>query len=408
MRKRVLAILMALVALCAFTVAEETAEDWVKTGDEPLVGDPPEEMWNRTYGGPSNELASEVHVTKDGGYIIIGVTESYGVGDGDAWLIKTDSEGSEEWNKTFGGPGDDQGFSVQQTRDNGYIITGFTKSYSAGNSDIWLIKTDRYGMKQWDKTFGGPGLEEGRSVMETRDGGYIIAGGTESYGAGSFDIWLIKTDSEGNKEWERTFGGPNYDWAFSVQQTEDDGYVITGTSCSYDDTGKGDLWLIKTDPEGNKEWERTFGGPGHDAGRFVREISDGGYVIVGDTQSYGAGIQDIWVIKTDAHGTEKWNRTFGGSGFDSGYSILEIGNGNGDYLIVGHTESHEYLSGSGTAWLIKVDSGGNKKWNKTFGNGGTQAFKSVQETGDGTYIIAGDSTIPSSLIDVWLVKVKVE
>lgn len=355
MRKRVLAILMALVALCAFTVAEETAEDWVKTGDEPLVGDPPEEMWNRTYGGPSNELASEVHVTKDGGYIIIGVTESYGVGDGDAWLIKTDSEGSEEWNKTFGGPGDDQGFSVQQTRDNGYIITGFTKSYSAGNSDIWLIKTDRYGMKQWDKTFGGPGLEEGRSVMETRDGGYIIAGGTESYGAGSFDIWLIKTDSEGNKE-----------------------------------------------------WERTFGGPGHDAGRFVREISDGGYVIVGDTQSYGAGIQDIWVIKTDAHGTEKWNRTFGGSGFDSGYSILEIGNGNGDYLIVGHTESHEYLSGSGTAWLIKVDSGGNKKWNKTFGNGGTQAFKSVQETGDGTYIIAGDSTIPSSLIDVWLVKVKVE
>jgi len=369
----------------------------------------PEEVWNRTYGGPGIELGHQVQVTSDDGYVLVGHTESYGAGRIDVWLIKTDSEGSEEWNKTFGGVGDDRGLSVQQTKDDGYIITGYTKSYGVGNSDVWLIKTDSSGMKQWDRTFGGPGLEAGRSVMETKDGGYIITGGTESYGTGGFDIWLIKTDSEGNEKWNKTFGGPGYDWAFSVQQTKDGEYIITGRTHSYDDTGEGDFWLIKTDPEGNKEWERSFGGPGYDASRSVQETNDGGYVIVGNTESYGAGSQDIWVVKTDASGNEQWNRTFGGAYYEAGSSVLVTEDGG--YIITGYTESYGYFlyrlgptgARPGNAWLIKTDSKGNKVWDMIFGYG---AFEFVQETIDRGYIILGTTTTYTGSVDIWLIKLK--
>ena len=410
MRKTVLAILMALVALCASAVAEETAEDWVKKGEELLAEGPLEEVWNKTYGGPSFEMVHQVQETSDGGYIVVGQTESYGAGKMDAWLIKTDFDGNEKWNKTYGGFGDDKAFSVQLTME-GYIITGGTESYGGGNSDVWLIKTDYEGNEIWNKTFGGPGYEDGRSVLVTEDGGYIIAGGTDSHGAGNSDVWLIKTDPEGNEIWNKTIGGPGYDWGHSTQQTKDGGYIITGPTYSYDDTGEGDFWLIKTDQEGNEEWNRTFGGHGYDVCRSVKETRDGGYVIAGDTKSYGySGSQDIWVVKTDASGNEQWNRTFGGTYFERGSSVLETEDGG--YIIAGHTESYGYLPIApgptgrrpGNAWLIKTDPKGNEEWNKTFS--GTQDISSVLETRDGGYIIAADTHPGDSFVGIWLVKIK--
>ena len=211
-------------------------------------GTAPEEEWDKTFGGTHRDMASSVQQTADGGYILAGLTGSYGAGDYDFWLVKTDSNGNEQWNRTFGGTDDDMARSVQQTADGGYILAGGTESYGAGDYDFWLVKTDSNGNEQWNRTFGGTDDDMARSVQQTADGGYILAGGTESYGAGDYDFWLVKTDSNGNEQWNRTFGGTDDDMARSVQQTADGGYILAGDTCSYG-AGGVDFWLIKVKGE---------------------------------------------------------------------------------------------------------------------------------------------------------------
>jgi hypothetical protein len=212
-------------------------------------------MWTQTFGGTNGDKGYSVQQTTDGGYIVAGGTGSYGAGIDDVYLIKTNSSGDTLWPRTFGGINPDFSYTVQQTSDGGYIITGRTSSFvGAGSADVYLINTDSNGDTLWTETFGGSSNDIGYSVQQTTDGGFIVAGDTYSYGAGSADIYLIKTDSSGDTMWTQTFGGTNADKGYSVQQTIDGGFIVTGSTTSYGAGGK-DVYLIKLDPETGIEEE---------------------------------------------------------------------------------------------------------------------------------------------------------
>ena len=357
--------------------------------------------WSQTFGGDNSDIGRSVQQTSDGSYIIIGDTKSYGAGSTDAWLIKTGPDGSKVWNKTFGGNDLDYGRSVQQTSDGGYIIIGDTKSYGAGDADVWLIKTDANGNKVWDKRFGGGLYEWGWSVQQTADGGYIITGTVVAIGA---EIWLIKIDAYGTQLWYRTFGGNGYEKAISsVQQTSDGGYIIVSNIQSVR-TGT-DVWPIKTDGNGNKMGDRSCGGDGMDYGLSVQQTADGGYIITGETRSYGAGNADVWLIKTYPSGNMEWEQAFGGEDYDYGRSVQQTSDGG--YVIIGETKS--YGAGDADVWVIKTDTGGNEEWTQTFGGDKTDSGRSVQQTSDGGYIITGETeSYGAGDADIWLLKLSAD
>jgi len=354
------------------------------------------EEWNKTYGGSNIDEGYFVQQTNDGGFIITGYTRSYGAAGHNVWLIKTNSVGVQLWNKTFGGSADDECQSVHQTSDDGYIIAGWTKSYGSGGKDLWLIKTDSTGNEQWNKFYGSTNDDAGTGVHQTNDGGYIVAG----YNSGN--AWLIKTDASGNQQWSKTFGGSYSDGAYGIQITTDGGYILAGWTMSYGPGSLLNAWLVKTDNLGNQQWNKAFGGTGSDNAYCVQQTTDGGYILAGETDSFGAGNIDAWLIKTDSSGNEQWSKTFGGSIRDYGYSVQQTMNGG--YVIVGYTNSY---SSSEDVYLIKTDSLGNKVWDKLLGGTSSDEGKSVQQTSDGGYIITGFTlSYGAGVHDVWLIKIE--
>jgi hypothetical protein len=309
-------------------------------------------IWAKIYGGMFDDVAYSVRQTSDGGYIVAGRTGSLSAND-DVFLIKTDANGDVQWAKTYRGANVDWAFSVQQTSDGGYILAGRTRSFGAGNFDIFLIKTDAEGNVQWAKTYGGAGDDWASSVQQTSDGGYILAGRTRSFGAGNLDVFLIKTDADGNIIWAKTYGGTGDDLAYSVQQTSDGGYIVAGETRSFG-AGNNDVFLIKTDANGDVQWAKTYGGTGNDVGWSVQQTSDGGYIVAGLTRSYGAGGEDIFLIKTDADGNLEWAKTYGGTGNDWASSVQQTSDGG--YIVAGLTRS--YGAGGDDVFLIKTDANG--------------------------------------------------
>jgi len=310
-------------------------------------------QWSKTFGGSGSDYAYSVQQTSDGGYIVAGYTNSFGAG-GDVFLFKTDASGNLQWAKTFGGSSYEYAHSVQQTSDGGYIVAGGTYSFGAGNYDVFLLKTDASGNLQWAKTFGGSGWDLAYSVQQTSDGGYIVAGETYSFGAGSYDVFLLKTDASGNLQWAKTFGGSGGDYAWSVQQTSDGGYIMAGYTSSFG-AGSYDVFLLKTDASGNLQWAKTFGGSNYELAHSVQQTSDGGYIVAGFTYSFGAGNEDVFLLKTDASGNLQWAKTFGGSEWDWAYSVQQTSDGG--YIVVGFTYS--FGAGSYDVFLLKTDANGN-------------------------------------------------
>ena len=352
--------------------------------------------FTKTFGGNDDDLIFSVQQTKDGGYILVGRTESYGSGDFDGWLIKTDSKGNELWSKTFGGRKFDEIRWLQQTKDGGYILSGFTKSYSSEDFDGWLIKTDDKGKEEWSRTFGGNENDQIVSVQQTEDGGYILAGGTFTFNSGNEDGWLIRTDEKGREIWSKTFGGNEDDRIISVQQTKDGGYVLTGYTSSY---GSGfDGWLIKTNEKGKEEWSKTFGEIDIDYLISVEQTNDNGYVLAGYTTSLGAGELDAWLVKTDTKGNELWSKTFGDSRLNQIYSVNQTKDEG--YILTGITYSiNDIMQG----WLIKTDKNGEKQWSKTYGNKEGGWLRTVLEAKDGGFIIVGTIN-KNNKRDGWLIK----
>jgi PKD repeat protein/predicted secreted protein len=308
------------------------------------------ELSNRTYGGLKNDSFRVAKQMGNGDWLLSGLTDSYGAGKLDAWLMRTDEPGNEKWNKTYGGTGNDQARGLTIPDNNSILLTGWTNSFGAGQMDAWLIRTYANGTLNWSKTIGGPLDEKLRSISKTTDGGYILCGETNSRGFGDSDGWLVKTDGNGNELWNRTFGGPGYDMFYTMNRTNDDGYAITGSTNSFGNGGN-DTWLFRVDSNGNELWNRTFGGPFDDIGHRVKQGEDGGYIIAGWTDSSGTGNFDFWLLKTDTNGSMIWNAKSGGISDDKSRDIIETSDGN--YAIIGYTTSHG--AGKKDVWFIKLD-----------------------------------------------------
>ena len=353
--------------------------------------------FEKTYGGTNIDFGWSIQQTNDNGYIIAGYTESFGAGNGDVYLIKTDVNGDTLWTKTYGGIFSECGNSVQQTDDNGYIICGETQSFGAGGFDVYLIKTDSNGDTVWTKTYGDSLNDYGNSVQQTNDNGYIIAGYTESFGAGNNDVYLIKTDANGDTLWTKTYGGTYNDNGFSVQQTNDNGYIITGSTGSFIDL-PGVLYLIKTDANGDTLW--TTSGYGN-AGSSVQQTNDNGYIITGGIGNYITDVYNVLLVKTDANGDTLWTKIYDTPFTDRGMSIQQT-NDNG-YIIAGYYKFYDPEKPD--VYLIKTNENGDTLWTKTYGGSNNDEGYSVQQTSDGGYIIAGyTNSIGAGSSDVYLIK----
>ncbi len=361
--------------------------------------------WENTFGGDSYDVGQSVQQTTDGGYIVTGHSwTSFENGKDDIYLIKTNSYGDTLWTKTFGGDEGDYGNSVQQTTDGGYIITGLTWLIRNVDCDVYLIKTNSNGDTLWTKTFGGEDYDQGKSVQQTTDGGYIITGFTSSFGNGEYDVYLIKTDGNGDTLWTKTFGGDNNELGLSVQQTTDGGYIITGYTDSFGNS-EYDVYLIKTDNIGDTLWTSFYGGQYDDRGWSVQQTIDGGYIICGTTElteTYLNSIDDVYLIKTDNDGDTLWTKTYGGDGEDKGYSVQQTTDGG--FIITGKTNSFSN-SWDSDVYLIKTNSFGDTIWTKLFGGGGNDQGWSVQQTTDGGYIITGQTeSFETNSSDIYLIK----
>ncbi len=306
-------------------------------------------MWTHIYGGSDVDFGQSVGQTIDGGYIIAGIY------DFSMYVIKTNENGNIVWTKTYGSY-IDMANSVKQTHDDGYIIVG--ESYSAaGDENVCAIKTNANGDTLWTKTYGGTSDDVGLNATETIDNGYIIVGSTKSFGGGNSDVYLIKIDSVGSMLWSKTYGGLSDDYGTSVQPTTDGGYIIGGYTWSFG-AGSVDMYLIKTDAIGDTLWTKTYGGSMADYCRQIQETNEGGYIVVGNTYSYGAGSSDVYLVKLNSYADTVWSKTYGGSNDDGGESVQQTTDGG--YCIAAFTQSF----GTGNVYVIKTDANGNSGCNQ--------------------------------------------
>ncbi len=410
----------------------------------------PELRWQRASGGNANDYAYSMMQTRDSGYIMAGLTNSYDGdittfrGGDDYWVQKTNDTGALVWQKSYGGSLTDNAQSVRQTSDGGYIIAGFTNSTDGqvvgnhGIYDYWVIKTDDTGGIVWKKCYGGSGLDQANDIKQTTDGGYIIVGLSRSndgqvtghHGSTSFpDFWVVKIDDTGAIEWQKSVGGSDADIATAVVEARDGSFTVAGYTLSHDGDitayrGQNDYWLVNLSATGVLRWQKCYGGINHDNATDLIQTIDGGYAIAGYTASTDGdvtgfhGLSDVWIVKTDDTGALQWQKSLGGSGLDQAHALYQ--SQDSGFIIAGFTNSHDGdvsgIHGTSTAqdyWLLKLDDTGMMQWQKCLGGSGVDYGLAVYPTFDSGYAIAGmasstdgDVTGVHFINDFWLVKLK--
>jgi hypothetical protein len=398
--------------------------------------------WQKCLGGTNADYALSIQQTADGGYIVAGWTASNNGdvsgnhGNYDAWVVKLDSAGNMQWQKCLGGTSDDYAYSIQQTTDGGYIVAGYTASNNgdvSGNHglyDYWVVKLDPAGTLQWQKCLGGTNDDQAYSIQQTADGGYMVAGVTASNNGdvsgnhGNYDAWVVKLDPAGNMQWQKCLGGTVAEYAYSIQQTADGGYIVAGFTESNDGDVSGnhglyDYWVVKLDPAGTLQWQKCLGGTDYDQAYSIKQTADGGYIVAGITYSNNVdvsgnhGINDVWVVKLDTSGNIQWQKCLGGTVAEYAFSIQQTADGG--YMVAGNTSSNNGdVSGNhglNDAWVVKLDTSGNIQWQKCRGGTNYDQAQSIQQTADGGYIVAGytqsnngDVSGNHGLYDFWVVK----
>lgn len=417
-------------------------------------------QWEKSFGGTLYESANSVIQTSDGGYAVFGVDSSCDgdvvrpcLGSYDLWVVKLSSSGTIQWQKSFGGSADEEGYQIIQTTDGGYALAAITFSPDVtgfhGASDAWVLKLDSVGTVQWKKAYGGVGLDEATSIAQTNDGGYIVGGnsvsndgdvsghhGSTTDSTASDDMWIIKLDAAGTIQWQKSIGGTKDDGSNSILQSNDGGYMIVGNSQSLDGDllGKGNKglndWMVaKVSAAGNLSWVKLYGGSAQDdAANSITKAADGGYVIAGGDGSVDGDVtghhgppctaaectdNDCWVIKIDSIGNLKWEKSLGGTGDDNTFSISPTLDGG--YVLGAYSLSNDgNVTGNNGLydfWAVKIDSIGNLKWQNSLGGSGIDQAYSMQQTSDGGYIVAGvsesingDVTGNHGNTDLWVVK----
>jgi hypothetical protein len=395
--------------------------------------------WQKSYGGLNSDEARSVQQTTSGGFIVAGYSNSNdgdvtgNHGNYDYWILSLDALGNLIWQKSLGGSGIDEAHSIIQTDDGGFIVAGWSDSTGGdvtenfGFSDYWIVKLDVDGNIIWQKSFGGNDYDKAESIQQTSDGGFIVAGRSQSevsVNYGLLDYWIVKLDASGNLVWQKTFGGEGDDVAFSIQQTIDNGYIVAGISYSFNGNvsgnhGGGDYWVIKLDTAGNLVWQKSFGGSKEDKANSVRQTSDGGYIVAGRSKSNDGdvsgnhGKDDAWIIRLDTDGNLQWQKSFGGSSDDMANSVMQTIEGG--YIVAGGTASKngDVLGNydNGDCWIIKLDTNGNLQWQKPLGGSEEDNSNSIQQTVDGGFVIAGwsasidgDVSVNHGEVDYWIVK----
>ena len=393
--------------------------------------------WQVSFGSSGWDDADQIQQTLDGGYILTGyaATNDHDAADapggGDLWVIKLNPSGETEWQYFFGGSNSDGGNSIQQTTDGGYIIAGSSGSSDGdlddnkGNLDLWVVKLDESGLLQWQKNYGGSDAEWAESIQQTANGGYIVAGNSKSNDGdlnsnyGETDLWIIKLNTVGDLEWQKNYGGSDHEGARSVQQTNEGGFIVAGFSQSIDgdvngEDGFSDFWMLKIDVQGTIEWEDLYGGSNADAAYEIQQTTEGGYIVTGWASSFDGDINstqgpdtgEFWILKINSSGTIEWEKSYGGIVHDRAHSIQQTTDGG--YITTGYTVDN---TGDYNLLSIKLDSNGDLEWEKILGGSGEDHGEHIRQTTDGGYILCGkswssdgDLTNNEGLSDIWIVK----
>lgn len=392
---------LLLTTTCVLTqqvaLSEEIREMHNGNSITSAIGQGVEIVWDSTYGGSDDDWAFDVIECANGGFLIGAITYSFGSGWGDIWLIRIDDEGTPQWSRTYGDINGEYGDAIIELDDGSFVIAGYTNSIGAGGYDAWLLCVDENGNHQWNQTFGGPGNDWCFDAIKCSTNGFALVGTTENFGASGRDMWLIRTDSVGNLLWNRTYGGSGTEYGRSLVECDGGGFVLAGHTNSYG-SGEKDAWLVRVNSSGNLIWSHTFGNVGNDEAYSIVKTNSNGYAFLGSTVSIVSGGQQLWLVEIDDDGDLVWQKEYGGDGVDYGYALEKMGE---NYLLGGSLSAS-----SNDFFLVCTNSSGNQIWSEHWGGSNGDGCEGLVYCSDGSIVLAGHTwSYGAGGGDVWVIGV---